>query len=64
MSQRLDLLELGQGDLIKKFRILESVAMGNQDDQHFFKKTVDTIYLKMQEIDSRVQINHNHSQTQ
>ena len=32
VSQRLDLLELGQGDLIKKFRILESVALGSQDD--------------------------------
>lgn len=32
MGSRLDLLELGQQDLIKKFRILESIAMGSNDD--------------------------------
>ena len=33
--------------MIKKFRILESIGMGANDDHNFVKKTIDTIYLKV-----------------
>eukprot|EP00347_Sterkiella_histriomuscorum_P020136 403338972 len=54
VGARVDLLELGQQDLIKKFRILESIAMGSNDDQLQHKRIMDQIYLKVQDIEARM----------
>ena len=54
MCSRLDLLELGQQDLVKKFRILESINLGTNDDQHFQKKTLDNLYLKVQDMEAKM----------
>lgn len=47
IGSRVDLLELGQQDLIKKFRILESILMGSNEDQIAHKRILDQVYLKM-----------------
>ncbi|CDW90584.1 UNKNOWN [Stylonychia lemnae] len=61
IGQRVDLIELGQQDLIKKFRILESIAMGSNDEQTIYKKTLDSLYLKVQDIEARVNLMPQHT---
>ena len=53
IGARLDLMELGHQDLIKKFKILESIAMGSNDDQAFHKRSLDQLYLKLQDLEAR-----------
>ncbi len=45
-----DLLELGQQDLIKKFKIVEAYALGLADEQAGAKRAFDSLFLQVQHI--------------
>jgi len=44
-------MELSQQDLIKKFKIIESVSFGFSDDQTQVKRNIDSLLLRIQDVE-------------
>jgi hypothetical protein len=52
-KSRINLVEIGQADLIKKYRILEDYSHGMISSGDNNQRGLDSLYIKMQELEAQ-----------